>query len=392
MPNSSSTQNPPVFASTSLHFNHSSSSSTTAEEKSTTKLATSSSSSSSSLIPQHHHVDLDKNPIKSALLPDEEEEQHAPPVPWMHGLAGICGGAFSMSVFYPLDLIRTRMHTYTGKPGEKSKLRGAVESIRQDGLKVMFRGVKIAVISHSFGWGMYLTVFRTLQQSLARTNGGDSSLGDFVAACGAAGVTSAVVTPLNFLKTNIQLASGHEKVSAKIVLKRTIQKDGPFALMRGLGPQFLLSSHTTIQVALYELIKRYMWGASSIDGSTATEAPMHGVALASAASKGFASALCNPLEVMRTRLQDARNAQTIEYASMGKAFRTIWNTEGIRGLYRGVTVNVCRVVPTTVVAFITYENILKIMHRNVGPGAAKMREKQQLQKERRQLQQQQQQQ
>lgn len=362
---SSSPPSPPIFASTSLHFANSTSS---AEGKSNNKIPnnTTSSNSNNSLLPVHHHVDLDKNPIKSALLPDEEEDLNVPPVPWMHGAAGICGGAFSMSLFYPLDLIRTRMHTYTGKPGEKSKLRGAVESIRQDGLKVMFRGVKIAVISHSFGWGMYLTVFRTLQQRLARTNGGDSSLGDFVAACGAAGVTSAVVTPLNFLKTNIQLSSGQEKVTVKSILKRTIEKDGPFALMRGLGPQFLLSSHTTIQVALYELIKRYMWG-SSTDAST--ETPMHGVALASAASKGFASALCNPLEVMRTRLQDSRNAQTIEYASMGKAFRTIWNTEGIRGMYRGVTVNVCRVVPTTVVAFMTYEQILKIMHRNVGQGA-----------------------
>jgi hypothetical protein len=280
----------------------------------------------------------------------------------MHGAAGICGGAFSMSLFYPLDLIRTRMHTYTGKPGETSKLRGAIESIRQDGLKVMFRGVKIAVISHSFGWGMYLTVFRTLQQKLAKENGGDTTLGDFVSACGAAGVTSAVVTPLNFLKTNIQLASAKEKVTAKSILKKTIQEQGVFALMRGLGPQFLLSSHTTIQVALYELIKRWMW--SNPDGKGGhQEAPMYGVALASAVSKGFASALCNPLEVCRTRLQDTRNAKSLDYASMGQAFRTIWNSEGYRGLYRGVTVNVCRVVPTTVVAFVMYETILSVMHR-----------------------------
>lgn len=31
--------------------------------------------------------------------------------PWMHGMAGVLGGAIAMSMFYPLDFLRTRMHT-----------------------------------------------------------------------------------------------------------------------------------------------------------------------------------------------------------------------------------------------------------------------------------------
>ena len=64
----------------------------------------------------------------------------------------------------------------------------------------------------------------------------------------------------------------------------------------------------------------------------------------------------------KTRLQDRRNAGNPAYANMSSAFRTIWQNEGLRGLYRGVGVNVMRVIPTTVCAFVLYEKFLSGLH------------------------------
>lgn len=293
---------------------------------------------------------------KIAEALDEPEEIDAPPVPWMHGAAGIAGGSISMTLFYPLDFLRTRMHTYDGK--ETSQLRSVREIVRQEGFKGMYRGVGVAVGAHSIGWGTYLTLFRAAQGRLASMWGGPSSLGDFIAACCAACVTATMVTPLNLLKTRAQLHDEATKPQPRGVigkLRHIARTEGWRSLFRGVGPQILLSSHTTIQVALYECIKRQLWGND--------HAPVSGVALASAASKSVAAAVCNPLEVCRTRLQDKRNlAKGDQYSSMRAAFRTIWMEEGVRGLYRGVGVNVCRVVPTTVVAFVMYEEILKLIH------------------------------
>jgi hypothetical protein len=292
-----------------------------------------------------------------------EEKLDAPPVPWMHGAAGITAGAFSMTLFYPLDLLRTRLHAQSGDPA--TKLRGFKQIYRDEGVKGFYRGVKIAVASHSIGWGLYLTIFRTFQQSFARRRNGDSSSGDFLAACCAACCTATLVTPLNVLKTRSQLREDKQKSGISKRLRAIVAAEGYGALLRGLGPQILLSSHTTIQVALYECLKRSMWGSE--------DAPLWGVAGVSAVSKGFASTVCNPLEVCRTRLQDRRNASNPDYASMTTAFKTIWRTEGVRGLYRGVGVNVMRVIPTTVVAFVMYENVLRgmrsltITHRSPAP-------------------------
>lgn len=288
-------------------------------------------------------------------LEEEEEKIDAPPVPWMHGAAGILGGSISMTLFYPLDFLRTRMHTYDDR--QKHKPMDDFRSVlKQEGFKGMYKGVKVAVLAHSVGWGLYLTSFRLAQENIAAIRGTHSTLGDFLGACCAATFTATLVTPLNLVKTRTQLTKGtipEDQRGFRKTLRRVVQQEGWKALLRGVGPQILLSSHTTIQVALYECLKRYWWGDS--------DAPMLGVALVSGFSKAFAATVCNPLEVVRTRLQDKKNRELPEYQTMSAAFRHIWKREGISGMYRGIGVNVCRVVPTTVVAFVLYEQCLKFM-------------------------------
>ncbi len=284
-----------------------------------------------------------------------EERLDTPPVPWMHGAAGILGGSISMTLFYPLDLLRTRMHTYDGQG--TTRLNCVKEIVRQEGLRGMYRGVGVAVSAHSIGWGLYLTTFRTAQGWVQQWIGEPSTRGDFGGACIAAVFTATMVTPLNLLKTRAQLHEKKEGSRKRGViggLRHIAKTEGWRALFRGVGPQILLSSHTTIQVALYECVKRSLWGTE--------EAPMYGIAVVSAGSKAFAATVCNPLEVVRTRLQDKKNRGLEGYSSMGNAFRTIIAAEGVRGLYRGIFVNVCRVVPTTVVAFVLYEKCLRTIH------------------------------
>lgn len=287
---------------------------------------------------------------------EEDEKLDAPPVPWMHGAAGILGGSISMTLFYPLDILRTRMHTY-----DDSKKHKPIDDFRsvlkQEGLRGMYKGVKVAVLAHSVGWGLYLTFFRFVQQRVEVWRGRPSTLGDFVGACCAATLTATLVTPLNLVKTRTQLTKGEipeNERGFRRTLARVVRQEGWRALLRGVGPQILLSSHTTIQVALYECLKRQLW----VD----QDAPMLGVAFVSGFSKAFAASVCNPLEVVRTRLQDKKNRDKPEYQCMTNAFSHIWRNEGIHGFYRGVGVNVCRVVPTTVVAFVLYEKCLKVIH------------------------------
>eukprot|EP00758_Cryptobia_borreli_P006429 Tbor_TRINITY_DN5152_c0_g3::TRINITY_DN5152_c0_g3_i1::g.25697::m.25697/K15115/SLC25A32, MFT; solute carrier family 25 (mitochondrial folate transporter), member 32 len=278
------------------------------------------------------------------------------PLPWMHGLAGVAAGSISMAMFYPLDFIRTRMHTHSRSHRMKDII---TEITKQEGIRKMYRGVGVAVGAHSIAWGLYLTMFRISQHQFDSIYGRRYVFFDFLSAGFAAIVTSTVITPLVLLKTRTQLsdATGRERPPKGIYkgLRHIATTEGYITLFKGLGPQILLSSQTVIHVAAYEGLKRNIWGND--------QPSLQGIAVISAISKAFASALYNPLEVVRTRLNDKKNINDTGYGNMYQGFRTLLRTEGIVGLYRGVFVNVARVIPSTMVAFMLYESILPVVNR-----------------------------
>lgn len=307
--------------------------------------------------------------------------------PWMHGAAGILGGSLAMITFYPLDFLRTRMHTL--HQGSRTlPLRSAGEIVRQEGLRGMYRGITVSVLSHSLGWGAYLLTFRSAQDNIeklmeqhdakVREAAADvrncftfdryvgASSRDFAAACVAATVTGAMITPLHVIKTRRQLCDRvHGGGMDADSLRGIVRNEGWRSMFRGLGPQILLTGNTTVQVTIYEWFRRNTF-TNPEDPSSLQ------VAVASAISKAVACALFNPLEVVRTRLQDQRNRMNSGYRGMAAGLHTIWRTEGLAGMYRGLPVNILRVIPSTVMAFVLYEKCLWLIrssHTALAKGA-----------------------
>ncbi|KAG5466915.1 hypothetical protein LSCM1_01092 [Leishmania martiniquensis] len=285
---------------------------------------------------------------------------------WMHGFAGVMGGSAAMAIFYPLDFLRTRMHTL--HLGSRTlPLRSVREIMRHEGLRGMYKGIGVSVVSHSVGWGLYLLTFRSAQQRISavfsqkpENSKLEQSAADFLSACLAATVTGTVVTPLHVLKTRRQLYDGnclHNGVRAQRLppgfagVQTIVRQEGGRALFRGLAPQILLTGNTTIQVTIYEWFRRNLFTKHE------DPSPLQ-VALASGFSKAVACTLFNPLEVVRTCLQGQRNHGKQEYSSMLTGLQTLWRREGLLGMYRGLPVNVARVIPSTMMAFVLYEKCL----------------------------------
>ena len=88
--------------------------------------------------------------------------------------------------------------------------------------------------------------------------------------------------------------------------------------------------------------------------------------LLSGTSKVVAGAATYPYQVVRVRLQSYEAEST--YRGAVDAVVQTWKREGIRGFYKGLGPNLVRVLPSTCVTFLVYENTkwyLQRAYRNI---------------------------
>eukprot|EP00268_Persea_americana_P063175 TRINITY_DN8165_c0_g1_i3.p1 TRINITY_DN8165_c0_g1~~TRINITY_DN8165_c0_g1_i3.p1 ORF type:complete len:126 (+),score=10.52 TRINITY_DN8165_c0_g1_i3:296-673(+) len=70
-------------------------------------------------------------------------------------------------------------------------------------------------------------------------------------------VASCITTPLDTIKTRLQVMDPEKRGTARQVVKRLIVEDGWKGLYRGLGPRFVsMSAWGTSMILAYEYLKR----------------------------------------------------------------------------------------------------------------------------------------
>ncbi|KAL2234749.1 mitochondrial arginine transporter BAC2-like [Sesamum indicum] len=189
---------------------------------------------------------------------------------------------------------------------------------------------------------------------------------EFVA--GGFGGTAGVIAgyPLDTLRIR-QQHSG--KGSAFQILRRLVASEGPFALYRGMtAPLASVTFQNAIAFQTYAILSR------AVDGCAAPDDPpsYKGVALGGIGTGAIQSLLLSPVELVKIRLQlqtrscDKSNASGSHKGPLDVA-RSIFRSEGWRGIYRGLTVTVLRDAPAHGVYFWTYEYMREQFH----PGCRK---------------------
>ena len=137
-----------------------------------------------------------------------------------------------------------------------------------------------------------------------------------------------------------------------LIIKNVINKNN---VEPGIVPGIFGVSHGAVQFMTYEEMIKFYNKYQNRDMNTSLKSSE--CLIISALSKIIAVSVTYPYQVVRLRLQN----QFANYKGSIDCIRTTFRYEGMQGFYKGMSANLLRVTPATMITFVTYENIVKYL-------------------------------
>ncbi|CAH0016861.1 unnamed protein product [Clonostachys rhizophaga] len=179
----------------------------------------------------------------------------------------------------------------------------------------------------------------------------------------AATSTHAAATPIDVVKTRIQVDDALKGYNMVRAARQIVSKEGASALLTGFGPTAMgYLAQGGAKFAGYEFFKKqYISLAGGIDKAVDRRTAVY--LGASATAEFFADILLCPLEATRIRLVSQRG-----YASgLTTGFARMAREEGLRGFYSGFVPLLFKQVPFAVGQFSVHEAVNEVIFRAMGP-------------------------
>lgn len=266
-------------------------------------------------------------------------------------IAGLAAGFTTTIVGHPLDLVKVRLQL--ASESQKHPLKAILNDLRYQArksyksnpnafkakyyLKEVYRGIGPNLIGNISAWSIYFTLYSELKHQLSLQN----SMVNYFSASTIAGLSTSLLTnPIWLLKTRILSSSKNKVYSYNSIIdgvRQIVKHEGISTFYRGSIPSFFQVFQNSIQFTIYDGLKLTF----HIDDFNNKQ-----VFVCSSIAKVSSMLIMYPFQVLRANLQNYNSDVFI------KEIQHLWNT---KGFYKGITINLFKVVPSTSVTFMTYE-------------------------------------
>ena len=234
--------------------------------------------------------------------------------------------------------------------------------VRMEGVRSLWSGLQPTLIMSIPSTVLYLTVYEASRDRLARhslcatADGADYS--PLAAGGGARMVSSAVVSPLELIRTRMQATSGAARDGLIAGARAAVAAEGVAGLWRGLAPTLWRDvPFSGLYWAGFESFRRALtptWYRTAEDPSLSALRS----AVAGLGAGALAALLTTPADVAKTRLQVAAYdvpGSSVPRSSTAALLASIARTEGPASLFAGAGPRLLKVAPACAIMIGSYE-------------------------------------
>ncbi|KAF2198063.1 hypothetical protein GQ43DRAFT_379555 [Delitschia confertaspora ATCC 74209] len=277
----------------------------------------------------------------------------------VESVAGFSAGVVSCLSAHPLDLLKNRLQLNTRTASKRGDSLRIIQSVIRDegGISALYRGLWPNMLGNSLGWGLYFFFYRNMKDIMQKQLVGEgehmSYVGFFAASSSAGLLTAACTNPIWVVKTRMLEKGKNHPDAYKSMwegMSHVYRTRGIRGLWAGFLPSTFGVAHGAVQFAIYEKMKHrrgdMLGGQEKLSNWD--------YIYMSGGSKLLAGAITYPYQPIRARMQQY-DAQS-NYNGLLDVLRKTWKNEGFLAFYKGVIPNTIRVIPTTIVTFVVYEN------------------------------------
>jgi solute carrier family 25 (mitochondrial thiamine pyrophosphate transporter), member 19 len=292
-------------------------------------------------------------------------------------LSGGIAGLVSRFCIAPLDVVKIRLQLQTHSLSEPLSshrgihgplYKGTVSTlqaiVQQEGITGLWKGNIPAELLYICYGGIQFVTYRSVAQLQARLlpYRPSQALESFISGASAGAAATAAAYPLDLLRTRFA-AQGNDRIYANLLtsIRDIAHHEGPRGFFQGLTASLgQIVPYMGFFFASYESLRLLLGDLELPFGSGDATAGI----LASTLSKTGVF----PLDLARKRLQVQGPTRTRyihrnipEYKGVLDTLQTVFRKEGIRGMYRGLTVSLVKAAPASAVTMWTYERSLQFL-------------------------------
>lgn len=298
--------------------------------------------------------------------------------------AGTMGGVAQLLVGHPFDTIKVKLQSQPPpSPGVPPKYKGAIDAVKQtlasEGPRGLYKGMG-APLATVAAFNAVLFTARGQMEALLRTAPGAplSISQQFICGSGAGVAVSFLACPTELIKCRLQAQSSLVTAEANPIsfaaagvtggsvatASKAVRYNGPLDVVRhvlraeggvlglftGLTPTLMREvPGNAVMFGVYEATKQYMAGGRDTSSlGRASLLTAGGIAGASFWLSVY------PADVIKSVIQ-VDDRSNPKYAGTMDAFKKVYHTEGVKGLYKGFGPAMARSVPANAACFLAYE-------------------------------------